>query len=240
MLQLSARLEGEAIEAQMRALAGEQFPFAMALALTKTASGAKKEVFEQTKRDFEVRASNFLQKGIRIKPAQKRDVQSRGYGTAEVYTSPRLSTFLPDHIGGETRTPRGRKRAVPGPDLKNYRTKTGRVKRNVQPSTLLKDYQPWKGGRSIGRSRRRLGKPFIMPTKRDSLLIIARRRRDKIEKLWYLVDEVKIQQGGWEFYPAVMKYVNRNFERHAKDALDDALNPNKDWTKKRSRSHLRR
>jgi len=99
------------LERQMNDLQKKQLPFAMAKALTVTASDAKKAVDVQLPRKLD-RPTPFTKRAIGIKRASKRLLQS------EVFVKDIQAEYLKYAIEGGTRRPKGKAIATPGSKMK--------------------------------------------------------------------------------------------------------------------------
>jgi hypothetical protein len=140
-----------------------------------------------------------------------------------VHTAPIISGFMPIHETGGIRNPhaggsgrdRGRALALPGEDLRrrNYRTKTGRVRKRWKPGELLKYYNEGNRGRAQARSgrggRRRA---FITKTKGGVPVVLRRRGRARypLERLYVFTPRAAIKPT-WKFEPTVKKFAQFAF-----------------------------
>lgn len=225
--------------AQMDRLKRDQFPFALALALTQVAKDGQVAVQLHTRLAFKLR-SKFVPGGVRIKPAQKADVRRYGLATSDVHTAERISGFMPVHEVGGTRTPvakgRGRDRgkaiAIPARDLesRNFRTSTGKIRKRWAPATLLKNYgkMPRAGtGRKVVKVSRggRKGTPFIIRGKGSGVPMIVRRRgKSKYPlELLYIFSERATYRPTWDFADEVEKAVRRDFANRLERAMHQAI-----------------
>lgn len=110
-----------------------QVPFAAAKALTKTAQQAQMKVREGLPQRFTIRNS-FVEKGIRIKPARKRNLE------AVVYSK---DDFMALHETGGVKRPRGQHLALPTDNVK--RNQRGIVTRANRPKRQLNKPNVFKG-----------------------------------------------------------------------------------------------
>lgn len=213
----------------------QQLPFVLAKTLTETARGAAQAVQQVTRREFELH-TEFIPRGIRIKPAKKEDLVRFGFIEADVHTAPRISTFMPIHETGGTRRPfpgrggmrdSGRSLAMPGESLRTrkFKTATGRVRKRWKPGELLKQYNTTRGNRTVkrsGRGGRRLA--FLVRTKRGDVMVLRRksRKRYPLERLYYF-DSFADFKSVWNFEPTVRRYVSfaflQKFERNMRAAV---------------------
>src|SRR3990167_3209198 len=109
---------------EIDALVTKEMPFAMAVALTRTAQSAQREVRAELKDRFTIRG-NWVPGGIRIKPATKRNL------AAEVGSK---DAFMALQETGGVKKPRGRALAIP---VGARRTKMQRTSRSRWPGALL-------------------------------------------------------------------------------------------------------
>jgi len=87
-------------------IAAKQIPFATALALSKTAAQAQRDVTAELPRIFD-RPNPFTQRAIGYQRASKANL------TAMVFVRPKQAEYLRRQITGGTRLPRGRGLALP-------------------------------------------------------------------------------------------------------------------------------
>jgi hypothetical protein len=108
-----------------------QLPFAEALALTRTAQAAQKDIRDGLGERFTLRSA-FIERNVRIEPASKRTLQS-----AVLWRGPAGSRFgeaLARQETGGTKRPRGRTLALPR-DVK--RGKSGAIPKAQRPRQIL-------------------------------------------------------------------------------------------------------
>lgn len=211
----------------------EQFPFALAKTLTEIALGATMKVRTITRGQFRL-ASDFIPGGVMRTPARKSDIKTKGIGETVVFTSHKISGFMPDHEEGATRRPvsassarasggkdKGKAFAIPGEDLitKSYKTSQGAVRTRWHPRTLLKSYH--------GRTAPKKGtgkKPFITHLKSGAVVIAKRRSKKRlpIDVLYVFTKSAKIR-AVWGFEPAVRTYVKWNFNQRFNENLAEAV-----------------
>lgn len=234
---LTLSMDADDMLKQLRRIAGDQFPFALAKALTNLAQIGQVTAQLKTRTTFNLH-SDFIPRGIRIIPARKSDVKSMGIATSAVYTAPRISTFMPGHELGEVRSPfaggardKGKFIAVPGRDLrsKSYKTGTGKVRKRWRPSTLLANYTRLEGNKgSTHRDRApggRKGTPFIVRDKSNGTAMIVRRRGKKqypLEVLYILIPRATIKPV-WRFEETVQEAVDQVYLPVFDRAISQAL-----------------
>lgn len=218
---ITLSVDADAALKQMRIIAGDQFPFAIARGLTELAKLGQIAVQVKTRQTFKLHGE-FIPKGIRIRPAKKTDVKSTGIGTSAVFTAPKISGFMPGHETGEVRSPfaggandRGKFIAIPGRDLKTkaFKTGSGRVRKRWRPAELLKNYDRVGRGhgakvQQVSRGGRK-GKPFIIHGRNSGVPMIVR-RRGKSQfplELLYIFSERATIKPVWDFEERVQETV---------------------------------
>jgi len=221
---INIRVLAEKTMKDLTALQRQQFPYALAKTLTDLALGSQEIVRIRTRALFETK-SEFIPKGIKIRPGRKAEVKA-GRGRSEVFTMPLISAFMSIHETGGTRQPavksggedRGKALTVPALALmaKSYRTRTGRVKKSYQPTTLFQK----RGGR--------LSQAFVLKGQDSGVPIVARRltrKRYPLEIL-YIFSKRTTYKPVWEFEESVEKHVMRQytrvFDRNLKAAMATA------------------
>ncbi len=206
----------------------KQIPFAVAKSLTDLAKIGQSAVRANLPKKFNIRATAFITRNIRITPAKKRDV-NRLKAFSAVRTDPKISQFMNIHEKGGTRTPRSSKKlAVPTKalQLKSYRKSSGGVKKRFQPGTLLKDFKGTRGARGP-RKKTRSRKPFIIIGKGNTPLIVRRvsKKKRPLEVLYVFKKSVTIDRT-WGFEKTVMGIVNfkakKTFEKNISAAIRSA------------------
>jgi hypothetical protein len=170
-----------------------QFPFASALALTRTAQDAQLEERRELPRRFTIR-NNWVSQGIRIKTASKADLQ------AVVF---QRDDFMQLQETGGTKTPRGRSLAIP----ESVRTnKKGIVTRGQRPRALLS--KPGVFIATIGAIRGIWQRPT--------------RRRVPLKLLYVLKSSVAVRPR-FEFVETATRVVFQRFARQFELAFDRAI-----------------
>lgn len=212
---------------QLDALAREQLPFAFASALTKTAVAAQKQVQNRTRKAFHLH-SEFIPKGIRIKPALKREIQRYGFTSSQVLTAPIVSNWMPLHETGEDkRSARGRKLAVPGAALlaQDPKTARGAMKASKKPGALLAKADKARARPKPPGKGRLPSLPFVMRgTRSGNTLIVQRygRERGELRTLYQFQARASISPR-WAFEETVrhvaIKAFPAFFAREMKAAL---------------------
>lgn len=231
----------EQTRAGLTELEKQQFPFALASALTEVAAMSVIAVQNRTRAQFDLHGE-FIPRGIAKVSAKKGDVRATGIGKAIVYTKPLISGFMPIHEGGGTRTPAsksgtgdaGKALTQPARDVlsKSYRTSTGRVRARWKPTTLLQGYTRGKGrtvsmtGGIVKASRGgRKGKPFIIRAQGSGTAMIVRRKsstRYPLELLYVFSKRAKYKPV-WRFEHTVNDVVDKMFTSILRTKLKDAV-----------------
>ena len=206
----------------------KQVPFAVAKSLTELAKEGQAAVRKNLDKKFDLRATRFIKRNIRITAAKKRDVNKLKAFSA-VRTDAKISEFMVIHEKGGTRKPiESRKIAVPSQSLtqKSYRKSSGGVKARFLPKTLLKDFKGNRGSRGP-RKKTRSRKPFIITGKGNKPLIVRRtsKKRKPLEILYSFSNSVKVD-ATWGFEKTVRGVANfkatRVFERNLAAAIKSA------------------
>lgn len=208
-------MDTKATRKDLKFLERDQYPFALAVSLTKTAKGAQERVQRVSKRKFNIR-SRYTLRNIRIEPSSKADVR-RGIAESAVFTDDRIVNYMVGHEGGQIR--RGQKSrfiAIPGPALKKqvFRGAGGRVKKRFRPSVLLQGMSKNRAGvnqKKKSRSRR----AFIVSGKGNTSLIVRRQtvgNSKPLELLYTLKKTVDVKKN-WDFEKNVRVSVKLNFKR---------------------------
>jgi hypothetical protein len=220
---------------QLKAIAGSQWPFALAKGTTQLAKQGQEAARVRTREEFDLHG-NFIPGGIGIKPGKKADVKSIGIARAAVLTKPGISGFMPIHERGGERTPhagsgkdKGKAIAIPGRDLKSrsYKTGTGKTRKRWKPAELLKDYRKRTSGSKVVRVSRggRKGKPFIIRGQHSGVPMIVR-RRSKAQyplELLYIFSERATYEPTWKFEDVVKETVSGRYQIVIGQAVADAL-----------------
>jgi hypothetical protein len=214
----------------LRVMAGRHWPWALTKTLTDVAANSVQNLRAVTNVTFNLR-TQFVPKGIRYRPARFAQVKT-GTGTSEVYTAPRISTFMPDHEGGALRTPstksmrksgtdEGRQMVVPGQDLQklSYKTGAGAVRKRYLPAQLLRRYNtlrpPEQNAAGTKGSGLTMAKnPFVVRSRTGQLMIVRRRGRKAygLKVLYLFTDNIRIQ-ARWGFEDIVDTTVQQDFTR---------------------------
>lgn len=223
---LSVQVHDRKARRSLNNLEKEQYPFALARALTLTAKSGQRAGRIATKRKFKLH-TKFVTRNIRIIPAKKNDIKRFNKADAAVFTDKRITDFMVQHEPGALRRPiTSKKIAVPSTSLKRqgFRTAGGRVKKKFQPRTLLKGIS--KTGMSQGRKRTKskVNKAFVIKAK-DGTSLIVRRVGDKaypLQLLYTFKKTVTIKQR-WGLERIVKMAFGRMFPRHFNRSMAQAV-----------------
>lgn len=220
----------------LNAMQRKHLPFVLAKTLTQTAKGAAGRVKMRTRQEFKLH-SEFIPRGIRIRPAQKADLVRYGFIEADVHTAPLISGFMPLHETGGTKRPhatgmkdRGASLALPasGVTSRAFKTRSGRVRKRWKPKELLKAYNeglrygPGSRVSRSGKGGRR--KAFITRSSTGTPIIVRRRSKARLplEVLYSFIPRAQID-ASWRFEPTVRRYVSfaidKKFQRNMSQAI---------------------
>jgi len=206
-------IDSEAALRGLTALQKDQYPFALAKALTNVAKLARMRVQAVTREKFKLHGE-FIPRGIRVQFAQKMDLVRWGFIQSAVYTGNKITDFMAYHETGGTKEPAGNSLAIPSYDIKKkkYRTSTGRVAKRWRPKTLL----------DKGTAKR---KAFILPARGGKSAVIARRtskRKRPLVFLYHLQRRAKIRPV-WGFEDTVRNVAEANFTRAFTQSMSRAI-----------------
>lgn len=228
----------------MKSIAGDAYPVAVARSFKKIASIAAEDVRDETRLNFKLH-SDYIPKGIRSTPSTKTQVKAAARSVekyhdieAAVYVRPgsgkRSLAFMTDHEdGANRRSAKGKDVAVPAKDLGNYSSKTSRGARrkNWKPAQLLAYYNRV-GGNTKGNKLRRKGrgsikKAYLKKSKTGVIQIVRRKNKKSrsLEFLYSFLESVKIAPR-WDFEQTVDKSVKNNYVRVSSRYLN-AMRPKK-------------
>jgi hypothetical protein len=208
-------VDAEKALAEMGAIASKHAPFVVAATLTRVAEMARNEGRRITRQHFKLH-TDFIPQSIRFKPASKYDLKTRGEAYSSVFTTDKISGYMPLHESGGEKNPHlGRtKIALPTTDLsmKGFQTGSGAVRYNLKPKTLLANYQG-----PVAPGKRVLGalkKAFIIRSKKNPAVTLIVRRKTKgrfpLERLFFFEPRTKIAPR-WHLVPTITRYVDLNF-----------------------------
>lgn len=209
-------------EKDLRMLERLHIPFAVAMGLTKTAMQARDAVREKTRTTFHLH-SDFIPKGVKHENANIEDMRTHGYTESAVFTAPLISKFMPLHETAGLKTPKGKMLTIPGSGLedKNFKTASGKVKKQFQPKKLLERFNQQKaGGKRIGKGSRAKA-AFIIKSRRSGVSMIVRRKSNKaypLETLFILEPKAQIH-ANWEFFDTVAMVVGMRLLPNMRNAF---------------------
>lgn len=203
--------------AKFKGMEREQFPFAVSLALTKTAIQSQKIVQKETREKFKLHTM-FIPSNIRIIPAKKKDLIRYGFAEAYVHTTEKVA-FMTIHEEGGVKTPRGRALSLPSEGLgHNYRTASGKIKTGMRPAALLKRMNANAG---TGRKKRSGGKPA--PFIRKGMILVRQGEGRYPLKVLYKFETKAQIKPRWEFEDSVRIVAGNYFAHNLKESMKFAI-----------------
>jgi hypothetical protein len=199
-----------------------QVPFAMALALTRTAQDVNQELKGDLGRHFEIRRK-WVAGGMRITPAKKTHLR------AEVGS---IDEFMALHAGGGFDEPRAGTGAL-GVPIGARPSKEAVTPRSKWPGAMLaragkqtERRLARAAARDTGKKRRRSRarpKPFLRTVGgRLGIYIRDGREQSPIRPLWVFKKRVRIPDD-WPFDKTVMKTIDRVWDSRAVESMEKAL-----------------
>ncbi len=213
MLQIGVQSTIDRVIAGLDAFSPDQFPFAVAKALTKTAQDAQAAVREAMPAEFILRR-DWIVKGIRIEPARKDHL------IALVYSK---DPFMGRQEYGGEKTPKlgGRYIAIPMPGARPS-------DRDLIPTELLPQNMP----RGLYRTSRRTGMPhasnkgphgaaFILRAT-DGRLYLVRRQGKALKFLYRLEDTAEVRPR-LNLREITLRVVRQRFARNLVVAAREAM-----------------
>lgn len=195
----------------------QTFPTAYAKSLTFIAQDAAEAVRERTRSEYKLH-TEFIPKGIGVKPARDSDMKATGNASSVVFTKPKISKWMPIHETGGTVTPIGGRKqfSLPGKDMLaeiDFRTRSGKVKKRYSPKRLLEGYNASKG-QSGGNSKALRRQPFVIRGTNSGVPMIVRRRGKKrypLQVMYVFRARTRYRQT-WRFEPTVRHMVEQRFQ----------------------------
>lgn len=181
-----------------------QIPFAMALALTRTAQYAQREIKAGLPERFTIRNA-FVERGVKVKTASKRDQEAAVYWQAPVASRRGFAQSLARQETGGIKTPARRWLAIPQKGVK--RGASGLIPKRQRPGQVLKQKRT-----------------FINRNQSGGLTIYKRttKKRYPIVALYTLTDRVKVK-GAFEFVPTARAAAKKVFRTEFGKAFAKAL-----------------
>lgn len=193
----------------VKGIADRQIPFATAVTLTRLAQGSQRRIQNEMDQHFVLRSKERMIKGVRIKPAKKRDFKS-----GNIHSVVRdIDKFMGIHTtGGKKKATKSKYVAVPTDPLleKGVRTGSGKMKKSWRPASLIAKSKKMGRPRKWGRHRK--PKPFVIAETQSGQPIIAIRKgnaRRPIEALFVFHQNTDIPKG-WPFVETVRDYCFKN------------------------------
>lgn len=205
-------------QAKLTGVEKDQFPFALALALTRTAIQAQKVVQKETQEKFNLHTM-FIPRNIKVIPAKKKDIQKFGLAEAFVGTT-KIISFMTPHEKGGMKKPRGRALSLPSEGLGGgVRTATGAIKKSMRPAALLAKANA--KGSQKGRKKSGGGKP--QPFVRNGMILVRTgKERFPLRVLYKFESQAKIKPR-WEFEDSVRIVVTNYFAHNMKESMRHAV-----------------
>lgn len=211
---------------------GDQIAFVTAKSLTDLATASQRLIRENIPRRFNVH-STWVQKGVRVKPALKKDIQNYGMAEAEVK---HIDPYMEQHEVGGDKELRSHGKSVGKKNIAipekgfaaNARTGSGKIKTSMRPKTLLKDIG--KPGRQRKWGKHRKPKPYIIKSKFNGAALIAIRTTDArypVEYLYVLSKHAHIKQR-FDFEKQTRVYVEGNASKVFAENMMAAIKSNAD------------
>lgn len=195
----------------------EQFPFAVALALTRTAIQAQKVVQKETQEKFNLHTM-FIPRNIRVTPAKKKDIVKFGLAEAFVGTTKVISFMTLQETGG-TKKPKGRALSLPSEGLgAGAKTATGAIKKAMKPKALLSKFDT---GKKKKKSKGAQSKPMAFVAK-GMILIRVGPGRYPLKVLYKFESKAKIKPR-WEFERSVRTVAENYFGHNLKESMRFAV-----------------
>lgn len=198
----------------------KQTKFAVAKALTQTAFQARNQARDDYQKKFTVR-TNFPIKGIRAKPANKKDDPIQ----AEVFS---IDWYLADHETGQSRVaPKSGLRTFEIPNVVRELTGTPenkRIPKKYKAQTIVDKIDSGRRPTSIAGNS-----PFLIRrggrSNKRRLFVAVRTSKKRLPiRILYVLqpDNVRIKKNEW-FFPAVNKVYRDQFPKNYEKALLDAI-----------------
>ncbi len=175
------------------ALVSREIPFAVAVALTRTARDARQTLAAELPDHFQIRTP-YTEKRLRFKMATKRD------WSAEVG---HLSDYMALQAEGGRKAPRKRAIGIPTKRLR-LRSPDGATRRSLWPSKLVKEGA------------------FTLPTRSGSLALYRRRRDGSLERLYVLARSVDVP-ARWPFYETVQRVARERWPTNFNEAMRSGI-----------------
>lgn len=171
------------------ALVAREIPFAIAVALTRTARDARQRLVAELPQHFQIRTP-YTEKRLRFKAATKRDL------VAEVG---HLADYMRLQAEGGRKLPRKRAVGVPTAKLRQQ-SPSGTTTRNLWPSRLTRQGA------------------FTLPTRSGAMALYRRLQDGSLERLYVLARAVDVRPG-WPFAATVEDVVRERWPTNFQQAM---------------------
>lgn len=171
------------------ALVSREIPFAVAVALTRTARDARATLAAELPQHFQIRTP-YTARRLRFTQATKRS------WSAEVG---HLSEYMKLQTEGGRKLPRKRVVGVPTAKLRQG-SPSGATTRNLWPSKLVKQGA------------------FTLPTRSGSLALYRRLQDGSLERLYVLAQSVDVK-ARWSFYETVERVARERWPINFQEAM---------------------
>ena len=171
------------------ALVAREIPFAIAVALTRTARDARQRLVAELPHHFQIRTP-YTEKRLRFKAATKRDL------VAEVG---HLGDYMRLQAEGGRKLPRKRAVGVPTAKLRQQ-SPSGTTTRNLWPSRLTRQGA------------------FTLPTRSGAMALYRRLQDGSLERLYVLAQAVDVQ-ARWPFEETVEDVVRDRWPINFNEAM---------------------
>lgn len=171
------------------ALVAREIPFAIAVALTRTARDARQRLVAELPQHFQIRTP-YTEKRLRFKAATKRDL------VAEVG---HFADYMRLQAEGGRKLPRKRAVGVPTAKLRQQ-SPSGTTTRNLWPSRLTRQGA------------------FTLPTRSGAMALYRRLQDGSLERLYVLAQAVDVQ-ARWPFEETVEDVVRERWPINFNEAM---------------------
>lgn len=181
-----------------------QIPFAMAVALTKTAQHAQAVVRASLPQRFEIRNA-FVERGVKVQTASKASQEAAVYWQAPVQSRRVFARSLARQETGGTKDPAKKYLAIPQKGVK--RTAGGMIPKRMKPGAVLAQKRTFLNRNQSG------GLTIYRRTSKSRYPIVA---------LYTLTERVNVK-GAFEFVPTARAAAQAVFKREFGRAFAKAI-----------------
>lgn len=202
-MNIDVRVDSSGLNKWLGFLAQDLIPYACARTLTMLAQDAQAEVRRELPRRFTIR-NTFVEKGVKIKPASKSNLQSEVYAQMEGAFS--LDFMLLQEEGG-TKRPRGQNLAIP---VDAKRSKRDIVTQANRPKALLRKKGYFISHQSTAQTA------HLFPG-------VYKRMADHRLSLLFDLEPRASVPSRWDFVPTVLKVAQERLPRLLSLSVQDAL-----------------